>query len=114
MSLSTVLKKNSKIWMDYFLSHQNQISMEENKKVQTGLQIFQMLDHLILIIKMVSLPPAGGREALHVFQKLGCNLIQATVLYRYKAAREGHCALQGLHFCSLDQRCSIRLSQGHN
>lgn len=37
MSLPTVLKKNSRIWMDYFLSRQNQISMEENKKVQTRL-----------------------------------------------------------------------------
>lgn len=41
--------------MDYFLSHQNQINMKENKKVQTDSQIFQKLHHLILNIKMVSL-----------------------------------------------------------
>lgn len=80
MSLPTVLKNNSRIWMDDFLPHKNQTSMEENKKVQTGLQIFQMLDHFILNIKMVSLPPAGGKEALHMFQKLRCNLKQATLL----------------------------------
>lgn len=49
--------------MDDFLPHKNQTSIEENKKVQTGLQIFQMLDHFILNIKMVSLLPAGGKEA---------------------------------------------------
>ena len=66
--------------MDYFLSPQNQISMEENEKVQTRLQIFQMLDHFILNTKMVSLPSAGRKEALHIFQKLRSSLIWATVL----------------------------------
>lgn len=113
MSLPTVLKKKSSIWMDYFLSHQNQISIQKITRYREVCKYFKCL---IIYFEYQDNKSSSCRKKtdFKYISEVRCNLIQASVLQSYKAAREDPCATQGLHCWSLDQGCTVRLSQGHS